>query len=340
MKGGRPTFRINGRNYEHTPITINDIELGPNITFPEGFIFPEAKLLNVNLSGCYLVGADFSKVKTLTNVSLYRAILTNANLSGCTLDNVDLDYANLTGKANLRNCIFDNCSIERTNFSNSYLTNAIMNIPTDNQNDSIQFEGTDLTGAKLLRFYCLDCNFNKAILHKCVLIGSKMFGCRFKNSDFTGATLVDVNFNDNRIVRKNSYVQQPKDTCDKFINNFTNAKFIGAELTNSTLTCCIFDGADFTNAVLTKCNLSNDDAVNAKFNNATLTNVDLTGIYLSDCDFTDATLQDVQFNNAILIGAKFNASNLTNTDFSRSKRTDGISSANFDNSIQTNVSGL
>ena len=318
LKGGRPSFRINGKNYEHTPISINGEELGPNITFPEGFIFPEAELRNLDLSGCSLVGADFSKVKMLTNVSLSRAILTNANLSGCTLNNVDLDDANLSNKANLSSCIFNNCSIEKTNFSNSNLTNATLNIPTNNQNDSIQFRGTKLTGAKLLRFYCLDCNFDKAFLHMCDLTGSKMFGCSFKEANFTDATLLDVNFNDNRIVRKNSYGQQPKDkdTCNKYINDFTNAKFIRAKLTKSTLTCCIFDDADFTDAVLTKCDLSNDDAVKAQFYNTTLTDVDLTGTYLSGCDFTKATLHDVKFNNAILIGA------------------------DFDNSIQTNVSGL
>lgn len=193
----------------------------------------------------------------LSGLDFKRAIISHSDLFG-----VDFTNADLSG-VDLSNSRLDRAVIIRANFSGAKLTGATLLRPTVHASftygleDAPTFAGANLKGLRVMAR--LDgANFRGADLTRADFSPyeprpgqgtlATVKGNQLRSCDFSGATLVDANF----------------DWASLMFSSFVGADLRGAVLSHADLSKVDFSGADLTGADLTGADLYNAILVGVK----------------------------------------------------------------------------
>jgi len=196
-----------------------------------------------------LSGKDL-RLLDLSDIDFKRSRLVGADLTG-----VDLTAANLSG-ADLTRARLDRATVVRADFSSARLRGASLRNPTVFSDlnidlaDAPRFRNADLSGAQ---------------------IAARLDGADFRGADLTRAVIGP------RSATWGSW--KPRTVmrgCD-----FSGAKLVEVDLTNTVLHFARFVGADLSRANLTRADLSNADLSDADLSGADLTEADFDGANLS-----------------------------------------------------------
>lgn len=264
-------------NFSHLPSSC--------ATFPFGF--PNFNLKDAKLSGANLCAITFSD-SNLEGADLY-----GANLSLARMKKSNLSKANLT-KAFLPNALLEEIDFSEANFNEAYLTEA--KIVHSNCSK------TDFNGAFLSRI-----NFDNNNCNEANFSGAKITSIRQGNDN-------NSNFNGEFI---NSNFKKVKIFHTIIRGNFKNSDFSGAVIVSSTLFNVDFSDAKFIGAEL------KDSTINTRIGNFGYRNL-FAKFFMTD--FTGANMESIICNNVDFSGA-----NLSNTNLANSSLSGNFSKSNFSN---------
>lgn len=154
----------------------------------EGGNLSQSNLTGAELAGVNLTGANLSESQ-LFNAKFGGAKVPFANFENAVLRGADLSH--LRGQevnfqqADLRNAVLWNVIIPSSNFSSAQLGFGL-----DVHSD---YTEGDFDQAKLIAFYCEECNFTGAWFKQAKVLNSSFIRSNLQNADFRGANLTGTN---------------------------------------------------------------------------------------------------------------------------------------------------
>lgn len=253
-----------------------------------------------------------------------RADFSSLNLESLNLKNSKFEFSNFA-YANLKDAILSNCDCRSSCFDCAALSNVIakkaMFAGAKMHNCHLigaDLEGADFSGAELVQ----RAKLQYANLAKCVL----------RETDFTGATLINANMTQADVTAANFINAVLADADLSGIFGLGRIKFRNAKMNNCVLSEANLFGADFSRANLTQTSLMGATLVSTDFKGANLTGVDLTGADLAGSDLSNldlthividsTSIQRTKFINAKMIGCNLSGVNLKSVDFREANLTD------------------
>lgn len=273
----------------------------------DGCFLPQTRIAeSLDLTGCYLVGADFSETE-----------FQEANLSGTNLCRADFSGAKLN-RAGLSEAILWDADFSEANLRNAKLSGA-------------EFYWTDFTSAKMssadlsgTSTYPWDPKYQYAWIEYPKLLGqaADFTNCNLSQSDLSNAVLLGACFRSSKLEEAN--LKHAEIERGKFSNadlnhaNLNSAEipegdFSETDLLHADLREADIRGADLSEARILGADLSGSFFVRSSFPGAVLANSELIGTDLRFCemakmeapgtDFTDADLRGANLRGGLLESA-------------------------------------
>jgi uncharacterized protein YjbI with pentapeptide repeats len=235
---------------------------------------PPATWKNLNLTG-----AVFVDLKPGTQLSSQKnpLDLTGVMLGGVSLEQINLDYAILSG-ADLTRTLLSNSSLQHVNLSGAKLYGA--------QLSSVNLDGANLSGATLIKPPSGSgsaANVSGAFLRNVNLSKAQISGANFTDATFYGTTPAGTG------------------TCTPDPNTgFTNgcATAAGATMNSTQFSGAYLAGVDFSSAVAQGVQFGNSILTGANFANAAISadasgaNTGFSGAFLQGANLAGITLQN------------------------------------------------
>jgi len=211
-------------------------------------------------------------IPDLGHADLSGADLHYLNFRGITLDGADLRNANLT---ECRDLMSTGCRLDGARMVEStpgqLIDCSLRNVDlreSSNHYHDCSFDRSDLTDAKLDKFFCHQLSAVGAIFKNASLREIDFYAGKFAGADFSGSDLTRADLNE-------------------------------ADLSDTKWT-----GATLTEAILSGGNLKNADLRKAVLHNANLAGADLTGAQIDGADFTGANVFAAKFARVDVSKAK------------------------------------
>ncbi len=289
-----------------------------------GGAFDEQNLSGLDLSAMDLSGVSFRAAvldgANLSRTSLRGADLNSASCSGCRfaaasfdeaiLDEADLTGSDLTGaslvRASLANTVVQRARLMRTRFDDARAPGA-------------SFVESDLSGATLRRSAFLEadfsrCNFESVHFDTCDLTRASAYGVRAARADFGGSVMRNfrggegADFSAARFVgvdaSESVWGVSRLDAADFSLATLWRASFVDASLERASFNLARLREARLSDATLMQARLVKADLFRATFEDSRLDGADLRGASLYEAEFLDATLEEADLDLANRKGTK------------------------------------
>lgn len=199
--------------------------------------------------------------------------------------------------------------------------------------------GQDLSGADLKGQDLSEVDFTRANLASAILEGTNLTdaklvsaaltGTDFRKADLRGADLSGVSDADLISARWSEAILRGQNFSGRRLSyGIRRIGFIGADLTDASLSGTYLVGAYFSRADLTRTDISNSSLQGATFAEAVMVDANLTGVVAStnrgyqQTIFDKADLTGADLTGARLARAMFYRANLTEADLTRADLTD------------------
>lgn len=175
----------------------------------------QADFSNISLSGMDLSGLDFSYT-IMNGIHMWEGNLEGANLSHASIRDADILFVNLScvnieetdfSGSHISECTFNGCHGNNANFFSVHMNcchfeNAVLNNTNYLMADVLDscFDGSELTNAGFVDTDLDNTSFINTNLKDACFYGAKRtYWCDFKDSDMTGVSIYDVDFDEKNL---------------------------------------------------------------------------------------------------------------------------------------------